>query len=116
MLLSLAFAVPAAVRGADAAATLRYDHYNPVVLNEYALQKIREGDLGTAAILLERAVQLAPHEERIRQNLAALRAWQNGRPAAAATVKEMKEMPEAKDAQVMSTDAGMPTFPLWPKR
>lgn len=113
MLLSLAFAVPAAVRGADAAATLRYDHYNPAVLNEYALKKIREGDLGTAAILLERAVQLAPYEERIRQNLAALRAWQGGKAAPAAPVKEM---PEAKDAQVISTDAAMPSFPLWPKR
>lgn len=113
MLLSLAFAVPAAVSGADGVPPLRYDHYHPVVLNEYALRKIREGDLGTAAILLERAVQLAPHDEYIRQNLATLRAWQDGRPAAAAPAQER---PDAAGAPTVSADVGMPSFPLWPKR
>jgi hypothetical protein len=57
---------------------LPFDHYDPVVLNEYAVAKLRAGDDATALILLERAALLAPHDPRITRNLALLRAVRNG--------------------------------------
>ena len=68
-----------AAQGMHAAEGLpRFDHYDPVVLNEHALDRISKGEVGTAAILLERAVLLAPHDTRIRRNLETLRATQAG--------------------------------------
>lgn len=55
------------------------DHLNPVMLNEYAAACIRDGDIDTAWILLERAALLAPHDERIAANLAVVRAWRAGK-------------------------------------
>ncbi|MHB9118820.1 MAG: hypothetical protein ACYC2R_11180 [Burkholderiales bacterium] len=63
----------------DAAA---FDHYKPIALNESAAAYIRDGDLSTARILLERAVRLAPHDERILRNLRELTAQMEGTPLA----------------------------------
>lgn len=84
----------------------RYDHADPVALNEHALHQIRAGDIGTAVILLERAAQLAPHDARIRHNLDMLRAWRDGRPVPAQPAEEASHM----------SDAALPPFPLWPKK
>jgi Flp pilus assembly protein TadD len=62
----------------DADTVQRLDHYDPVALNEFALAKVRDGDTGTAWILLERAARLAPHDERIARNLELLRAYRDG--------------------------------------
>ncbi len=59
-----------------------FDHYNPIALNESAAAYIRAGDLSTARILLERAVRLAPHDERILSNLRELNAQMEGTPLA----------------------------------
>lgn len=56
-----------------------FDHTNPVLLNERAVAKAREGDLTSAWILLERAVRLAPHDERIMRNLQELKAYRAGK-------------------------------------
>ncbi len=45
------------------------DHYDPALLNQFALDRIRRHDLTTAWILLERAALLAPHDQRILFNL-----------------------------------------------
>lgn len=94
----------------------RFDHYDPVRLNEFALQKIREGDSDTATILLERAVMLAPHDARIRQNLETLSAWRSGGPTPSA-LAEASVTPALRQApQSAATEEGLPPFPLWPKR
>lgn len=62
---------------------LRYDHVDPVTLNEFAVRMIREGDTSTGWILLERAARLAPHDQRILHNLREVRAFRAGEPAPA---------------------------------
>lgn len=95
---------------ADAAAP-RVDHYNPILLNEQAVRKVREGDIATAAVLLERAVLIAPHDARIRRNLATLRAWQSGQPEPVAPVEPATASEPASGAIVE-----LPPFPLWHKK
>jgi hypothetical protein len=93
--------------------TARFDHYNPVALNELALAKIAAGDTGTAAILLERAVLLAPYDARIRRNLELLRASQTGKsaamPAQPAPVPSVSTPTEPDDSPVQP-------FQLWKQR
>lgn len=93
---------------ADAPAP-RFDHYNPVLLNEQAVRKVREGDIATAAVLLERAVLIAPDDARIRRNLARLRAWQSGQPEPVAPVEPATESTGGAIAE-------LPPFPLWHKK
>ena len=62
-----------------------YDRQDPASLNEAAIERLREGDARTAAILLERAARLAPHDPRIARNLRELRAWLSGAPAPASS-------------------------------
>jgi hypothetical protein len=122
---------------AENAAHLQYDPYNPVVLNEFALQKIKERDISTASILLERAALLAPHNVRIQQNLHALRAWQAGKiasPVAVGAHIPTSSAPAASPASAASATAAAPqaqhtgstpatdsnnsalAFPLWEKK
>lgn len=81
----LAVTVAAAQAPADPAARhaarFSHDHHDPARLNEAAIGRIRQGDLATAAILLERAAHLAPHDARIRRNLGVLRAFRAGEAA-----------------------------------
>ena len=51
------------------------DHGNPIQLNEAAVASAASGDVDAAWLLLERAARLAPHDERIVANLAALREY-----------------------------------------
>lgn len=93
----------------------RFDPLNPAMLNEAAMQHIRDGDVGTAAILLERAVLLAPYDKRIRQNLQTLRAWQSGKPMPAAAGQK-PEAPAAGTDKPTGDDAGGPAsmpVPIW---
>ena len=54
-------------------AAVKRNHDEPAYLNEAAVAALASGDRGTALILLERATVLAPWNETIRSNLAALR-------------------------------------------
>ena len=83
------------------------DHYDPVVLNETAIDSIRQGDLTTAWILLERAARLAPHDPRILRNLREVRAYRMGMPAPAETVE-----PTGRQAPGQVVPAEPP--PIWP--
>lgn len=62
--------------------TEAFEHYDPIALNESAIAYIREGNLGTALILLERAARLDPYNERILSNLRELKAQMKGTPLA----------------------------------
>lgn len=55
-------------------------HYNPVVLNECAITEVMAGEASTALLLLERAVRLAPSDERIFLNLQQLRSHVDAPP------------------------------------
>ncbi len=57
------------------------DAHDPAALNESAMDAIRQGDLDTAWILLERAARVAPYDARIARNLRALNAHRGGTPA-----------------------------------
>lgn len=112
LLTSLLLLVVAAATGAQEPPG-RLDHYDPVSLNEMAMKKVREGDTGTAMLLLQRAVLLAPHESAIRRNLEMLQAWQAGQPLPS----DAPPAPGATKAlPVDAADASPPPFPLWPKR
>lgn len=106
----LVFPAQAAEPGAPGAAP---DH--PAHLNELASKRAREGDLTTAWILLERAVLLAPDDERIVRKLRAVQAARasrqpDGGPAASAAAQ-----PALSSAPTGDTDA--PHRPvLWPEK
>lgn len=57
------------------------DAHDPAALNESAMDAIRQGDLDTAWILLERAARVAPYDARIVRNLRVLNAHRAGSPA-----------------------------------
>jgi Flp pilus assembly protein TadD len=85
------------------------DAYEPSALDEFALERLREGDVRTASILLERAARLAPNDARIRAHLRALPAIPEERGADAA----------ARDpvAKLAPTGTLLPEPPaLWPRR
>ena len=93
------------------ASSLRYDHGNPLVLNEFAVRMAKQGDIGSAIILLERAVLLAPHDARLRRNLDALRLPQvpgGGDQAAPHSAATTAATP------LDSSPPGLPPVPLWP--
>ncbi|HEY5800154.1 MAG TPA: hypothetical protein VIT92_08030 [Burkholderiaceae bacterium] len=96
------------------------DPYNPYALNEQAMQAVRDGKLGLARILLERAVVIAPHDARLRRNLDALRDHQEGRaPLVAAGAAVTAAAPAADAAPPAAAGAsragsGEPPVPLWP--
>lgn len=93
---------------------LPHDHYDPVLLNEFAVAKAGSGDLTTAWIMLERAARLAPHDPRIRHNLAELRALRAGLPAPAA-IADPAQMPRPLvDKQAPGMLPEPP--PIWPPR
>lgn len=124
LLLSLGLLFACASNAAHAADTaapsMRYDHFNPVVLNEFALQKVRDGDVRSALILLERANLLAPHDARIRRNLDMLRAQRDGKPfvdAAATQVKSEGDVSSTPATQVSGLEQAqqLPLEPLWKK-
>lgn len=50
-----------------------FDPYLPGELNERALYALKDRDLSTAVILLERAYRLNPHSPDIKNNLELLR-------------------------------------------
>ena len=98
---------PDALTGAPP--SLVHDHYDPVLLNEFAIDRIRQHDLTTAWILLERAALLAPHDQRLRSNLRELQACRMGQPAPAEIVAPIVRQ---------STEQGIAAEPppLWPPR
>jgi hypothetical protein len=51
----------------------QFDPYLPGELNERALYALKENDVSTAVILLERAYRLNPHSPDIKANLELLR-------------------------------------------
>lgn len=73
------------------------DPYDPVQLDESAMEAIRQGDLETAWILLQRAARIAPYDPRIARNLRALDARRTGArvPAGPEDVPARKAPPQA---------------------
>jgi Flp pilus assembly protein TadD len=93
-----------------------FDPANPIVLNEYAVQKARAGDISTALILLERALLLTPDDARIRRNYDALRAFQKGQTIEQATAVVPAPGANAPLQLDAGTDIGLPNVPLWPSK
>lgn len=93
---------------------------SPPRLNQLAVSQARGGDLTGAWILLERAALLAPDDERIRQNLRAVRAARDGRePAAEPTAAAVAAAatPDAPKPPVGANDDREPPLPApWPKK
>lgn len=85
------------------------DHHDPVLLNESAMDAIRQGDLATAWILLERAARIAPYDARIVRNLRELQAYRTGTAAPAEPAA-----PRARRGEAPSVPPEPP--PLWPPR
>ena len=97
---------------------LTYDPVNPVSLNEFAMQRVRDGDLGTALIMLERAALIAPYDPRIQANLHALRDLKAGKPLNIVSNPPAKEGEAAplktNTAEGTPVTSDAPAFPLWP--
>lgn len=75
------------------------DHYDPGALAEFAHERTREGDLGTARIMLARAARISPNDARI--------ARAPGEPGAA-------RGPTAADASPAQAEPRSPAAPLPP--
>lgn len=95
-----------------ACAAPQADRFNPYALNEQAVREAAAGRAASAQIMLERAALLAPHEPRIAANLAAVRAYREGR-APALKLDELR-LPAA--AQHPAPQSGEPAMPLWPAK
>jgi hypothetical protein len=74
---------------------LDYAHMQPASLNEAAVRRVAAGDIDTARILLERAALLAPKNQVITDNLAALLVY---RKAPAQITREKAVPAEAVSA------------------
>jgi len=86
------------------------DPTNPYELNEKAAHEVQAGRLGTAEILLERAMLTAPHDATIKRNRDAVRAYRAGRSPT------MGEIPSIMTGEPkgQGNTASEPSFPLWP--
>jgi Flp pilus assembly protein TadD len=93
-----------------------FDPTNPIVLNEYAVQKALAGDISTAIILLKRALLIAPYDARIRRNLDVLRALQAGKSAQLPATIAPPPEESAPSQPGTGTDDGLPQVPLWPSQ
>lgn len=113
--LALSVVVACCTWAVAAAASPPYDHYNPVVLNQYAVQKIREGDFSSARIMLERAHLLAPHETRIERNLRTLRQLQTaGQKSYQLVILPVNAQDAQMSAETVSSEVDvLPPYPLW---
>lgn len=91
---------------------LAYDHYDPASLNELAQERMRQGDLMTACILLHRAVRLAPYDVRTVANMRVLEAHLAGAPAPPTTAAPPAAQPPVAPQR---TPAEIPPAPpaLW---
>ena len=112
----LAAAHPSAEEAGREAPRLAHDHYDPVLLNESAIACVRQGDFGTAAILLERAARLAPHDPRLQRNAQVLRDFRKGSPE-----PDRASFPVARPVPAPILPARPPAIPaeppaLWPLR
>lgn len=88
---------------------LHYDHYDPLILNEHAVRLLREGDDGTAEILLQRALRLAPGNRVIRHNLQLLEG---------SDTQQAPEPPQSTAAMPQAAPSGLlpePPAP-WPEK
>ncbi|QEL55085.1 hypothetical protein [Chromobacterium paludis] len=90
--------------------------YQPQAINRLALLLASRGDASTAALLLERALRIAPGREDIRDNLARLRAGQRRVASAPTYAAEppavSKAAPTAASAPL--AEEGKPLPPPWP--
>jgi Flp pilus assembly protein TadD len=94
-----------------------FDPYDPVRLNERAVERVRSGDLAGARILLERAARLAPFDARVTENLRTLRAHEAGEraPLAAVTPPPAPASPAVRPAPAKPAAAVVAEPPaLWP--
>ena len=103
------------VMAADTTSSTDHNHYDPVALNELALTKLQEGDTTTAWILLERAARLAPYDQRILQNLNALRAQKENALLPTSSSSQIKSIEKSgsghKDSETDKPLQNIP--PLW---
>lgn len=88
------------------------DAHDPAALNESAVEAIRQGDLDTAWILLERAARVAPYDPRIARNLRVLNAHRTGTAAPGEPAA-----PQARPAPQARAPRVPPEPPaLWPPK
>ncbi len=89
-----------------------FDAHDPAALNESAVEAIRQGDLDTAWILLERAARVAPYDPRIARNLRVLNAHRTGTAAPGEPAA-----PQARPAPQARAPRVPPEPPaLWPPK
>jgi len=88
------------------------DAHDPAALNESAVEAIRQGDLDTAWILLERAARVAPYDPRIARNLRVLNAHRTG-----TAVPEEPAVPRPRQAPKARAPRVPPEPPaIWPPK
>jgi len=93
----------------DSSARVPYDHYDPVVLDQIAHERLLQGEVMTACILVARAARLAPYDRRVARNLEELEASIPGGAAPSAS-----PLPAARQATAPEVPPEPP--PLWPAK
>ncbi len=85
------------------------DHYHPEALNEAAMDALVQGDMGTARILIERAMRIAPGNGSIEHNRQMIvRAQQEG-----LTVRPTAGVAASAQGQA---SAMLPLPAIWPAK
>jgi hypothetical protein len=105
----LFFGIPAYAQSVDGGE--KFNPYLPGVLNEYALESVRSGDLYGAQIFLERANRLNPLSPDIQSNLEIVRKLRVSKGEVEVRNIDIGE----SGASNQSTDDAGALPALWPK-
>ena len=105
----MAAAAPAEL---EAARVWYWQHpYQPEAINRLALQLLKMGDADSAAVLLERALRIAPDREDIRATLLRLKSGSRQEADS-----PLQELGLAENAAPASPPAGREELPApWPR-
>ncbi|MEO2219271.1 hypothetical protein ABGV49_19635 [Chromobacterium vaccinii] len=96
----------------DAARAWYWQHpYQPEAINRLALQLLKMGDADSAAVLLERALRIAPDRQDIRANLLRLKS--GSRQAADSPWQEQSVAESAAPAKPPAGPSKLPE--PWPQ-
>lgn len=96
---------------------LGYDHDDPILLNEFAIKHLQQGNTRTAKILLQRAIRLAPHNEIILQNLQLVK--KRGGAYLVESVASVPTIAAASNDKLQQVElTPLPSEPpaLWPEK
>ncbi len=97
-------------------ATKGVNPFDPIALNNKAVEQMEKRDYRAALILLDRAVRLAPHHFEIRKNYQQLKRWLQAGGGADSGLGASTSSGAARSAPAATSDKVLPPEPPAPWR